>query len=83
MDALARARAMRAQVGKTLQESPARGVISSRLAPGSAGGSSRFDGVDQEATGLYGLEPAVEKARARIALDGATNQSEFEVGSPA
>jgi len=81
MDALARARASRIRVSDTLHESPTRAFIGSRFATGEINRSLVYDSVDQEATGLYGLEPAVEMARARIALDGATNQSEFEVAA--
>jgi hypothetical protein len=89
MDALTRAREMRARVASTLNESPTRSQIDGSMAPGGTRGVHLSERnalnppriVDEVATGLDGLEPAVEKARARIALDGAVNQTADEARS--
>ena len=76
MDALARTRAMRARITDTLDSSPTKHASKS---PGGADPTPLYDGA---ATGAYGLEPAVESARSRLAFRGAVNQSADEVTPP-
>jgi len=82
MDALARARAMRARVESTLHDSPVRHPSKS---PGGADGSPLFDDMPSQrepsaAGGDMGLEPAVTAARGRIATRGAQSSPD-EVSS--
>jgi len=81
MDALSKARAMRARVNNTLTDSPTRSQVDGRQAPGGLDSAALFDPEYENATGSNGLEAAVDAAKTRLALDGAANQTEAEVRS--